>query len=130
VTVQRNRLPAASKVNEGPACNGVPPEWCESLYASASAYNSAGEVVWDDSAGKTIPGQITCPFVPAPGPQWPAHYSSTQELSWRQDRCALAGETGQPGHRNLNCPGTQVPAGPYRIVGNQMSAPVTITIAG
>jgi hypothetical protein len=120
---------SVTQANEGPACYGLPPEWCGNLQAFASAYNSAGEDVWDYGAGKVIPGFNTCPFAPAPGPGWPAHYSSTQELGWRQDRCALGDETGRPGQANPNCPGTQVPAGRYRIVGNWTSASATITIS-
>jgi hypothetical protein len=120
---------SVTQANDGPACYGVPPEWCGNLQAFASADNSAGEDVWDYGASKTIPGHNTCPFVPAPGPGWPAHYSNTQKLGWSQDKCALGDETGQPGHPNLNCPGTQVPAGTYRIVGNWTSAPATITIS-
>jgi hypothetical protein len=59
---------------------------------------------------------------------WPAHYSNTQNLDWHQEKCARD-EAGQPGHANPNCPGTQVPAGPYRIVGNETSASATITIS-
>ena len=119
---------SVTQVNEGPACNGIPPEWCGNLQAFASAYNSAGKDVWDYGASKTIPGQATCPFAPAPGPGWPAHYSNTQKLDWSQEKCAQA-DTLQPGHANPNCPGTQVPAGTYRIVGNETSASATITIS-
>jgi hypothetical protein len=119
---------SVTQVNEGPACNGLPPEWCGNLRAFASAWNSAGEDVWDNGAGKTVQGISTCPFAAAPGPGWPAHYSSTRNLDWSQDKCALD-ETGQPSHANPNCPGTQVPGGTYRIVGNQTSAPITITIS-
>ncbi len=63
---------SVTQVNEGPACYGIPPEWCGNLHAFASAINSAGEDVWDYGASKTIPGQITCPFAPAPGLMWPA----------------------------------------------------------
>jgi hypothetical protein len=120
---------SVTQVNEGPACNGIPPEWCGTLQAFASAYNSAGEDVWDYGASKTVPGQATCPFVPAPGPEWPRGYSNTQKLSWSQDTCAGAG-TVQPGQANPNCPGTQVAPGTYRIVGNWTSASATITISG
>jgi hypothetical protein len=121
---------SVTQVNEGPACYGIPPQWCGNLQAFASADNSAGDDVWDYGASKTIPGQNTCPFAPAPGPEWPAHYANTQKLDWSQDMCALADETGQPGQPNPNCPGTQVPAGTYRVVGNVTSAPATITISG
>jgi hypothetical protein len=116
-----------TETNEGPTCRGLPPEWCGHLQAFASAYNSAGKDVWDYGASKTIPGQITCPYTPAPGPSWAAHYSNTQQLVWSQDECARD-ETGAPGRANPNCPGTQVPAGGYRVVGNETSAPTTITI--
>lgn len=119
---------SVTQVNEGPACDGTPPEWCGSLQAFASAYNAAGEDVWDYGASKTIQGHTTCPFAAAPGPAWPAHYSSTQKLAWRQDKCAMPDATGQPGQPNRNCPGTRVPAGTYRIVGNGTSAPVTVAV--
>jgi hypothetical protein len=121
-------LISVTQVNEGPACNGIPPQWCGNLQAFASVYNSADEDVWDYGASKTIPGFNTCPFAPAPGPGWPTHYSNTQKLDWSQEKCARD-ETGRPGHANPNCPGTRVPAGTYRIVGNWTSAPATITIS-
>jgi hypothetical protein len=120
---------SVTQTNEGPTCHGTPPEWCGNLQAFASAYNPAGEDVWDSDASKTIQGQVTCPFEPAPGPGWPTHYSNTQKLDWSQDRCALGDETGRPGQANPNCTGTQVPAGRYRIVGNWTSASATITIS-
>jgi hypothetical protein len=120
---------SVTQANEGPTCYGIPPEWCGNLQAFASAYNSAGEDVWDYGASKTIPGHNTCPFAPAPGPGWPAHYSNTQKLDWSEDQCALEDETGRPGQTNPNCPGTHVPAGRYRIVGNWTSASATITIS-
>jgi hypothetical protein len=120
---------SVTQVNEGPTCYGLPPEWCGNLQAFASAYNSAGEDVWDYGASKIIPGFNTCPFAPAPGPGWPADYSNTQKLDWNQDRCALADKITRPGEANPNCPGTQVPAGRYRVVGNSTSASATITIS-
>ena len=120
---------SVTQVNKGPDCHGTPPEWCGNLGAFASAYNSAGEDVWDDGANPIIQGISTCPFAPAPGPDWPAGYSNTQKLHWSQDRCAFADEV-QPGHRNANCPGTQVADGTYRIIGNSTSAPAIITISG
>jgi hypothetical protein len=42
----------------------------------------------------------------------------------------LPDKIGQPGEANPNCPGTQVPAGRYRVVGNSTSASATITISG
>jgi hypothetical protein len=120
---------SVTQANQGPTCYGIPPEWCGNLQAFASAYNSAGEDVWDYGASKTIPGLNTCPFPPAPGPGWPARYSNTQKLDWSQEKCALGDEPPQPGRANPNCPGTQVPAGTYRIVGNWTSASATITIS-
>src|SRR5208282_1671055 len=38
---------SVTQTNEGPTCYGLPPEWCGNLQAFASAYNSAGEDVWD-----------------------------------------------------------------------------------
>lgn len=109
--------------NEGPACT-TPPKQCEPPPA-ASAYNPAGEDVWDYGAGK-FTGIPTCIVNPAPT-TWPAHYSYTQELDWSQDKC----ETGPIGEANPNCPGTQVPAGTYRIVGGTgTSESTTITITG
>jgi hypothetical protein len=119
---------SVTQVNEGPTCYGIPPEWCGNLQAFASAYNSAGEDIWDSGASKTIPGNNTCPFAAAPGPGWPAQYSNTEELDWSQDNCALD-DTGQPGQANPDCPGTPVPAGRYRIVGNSTAASITITIS-
>jgi len=118
---------SVTQTNEGPTCHGLPPQWCGHLQAFASVYNWAGEDIWDYGASKTTPGQITCPYTAAPGPSWPAHYSNTQNLDWTQGACARD-ETGDPGERNPNCPGTQAPAGTYRIVGNGTSAPITITI--
>jgi hypothetical protein len=108
--------------NEGPACT-TPTRQCGPPPA-ASAYNSAGEDVWDYGAGK-FTGIPTCTV--SPGPQtWPAHYSYTQELDWSQGKC----ETGPLGEANPNCPGTQVPAGTYRIVGGTgTSESATITIS-
>jgi hypothetical protein len=120
---------SVTQTNEGPTCHGIPPEWCGTLRAFASAYNSAGEDVWDSGASKTIQGQVTCPFVPAPGPGWPARYSNTQKLDWSQERCPLGGEAGRPGQANPDCTGAQVPAGGYRIVANATSASATITIS-
>jgi hypothetical protein len=121
---------SVTEANEGPTCYGIPPEWCGSLQAFASADNPAGQDVWDNDASRTIPGQETCPFAAAPGPRWPARYSDTQRLEWHQDRCASDFASDRPGHANPNCPGTPVPAGRYLIVGNGTSAPVTITITG
>jgi hypothetical protein len=119
---------SVTQTNKGPTCYGLPPQWCGNLQAFATVYNSAGEDIWDYGASKTIPGFDTCPFAPAPGPGWPAHYSNTQKLDWNQENCALD-EIGQPGHANPNCPGTRVPPGRYRIVGNWTSASATITIS-
>jgi hypothetical protein len=111
---------SVTQANEGPACStplvcGSPP--------IASAYNSAGRDVWDYGAGK-FTGIPTC-FSPTVQ-SVPAHYSSTQNLDWSQDKCT-AGPLGQP---NPNCPGTQVAAGTYRIVAGGTSASATITISG
>lgn len=81
--------------NEGPACSIPTPSPCGPPPAGASAYSSAGEDVWEYGAGT----QITCPYEPVTSVSYPAGYSSTQELNWSQDKCAL-------------------PAGTYRIVGN------------
>jgi hypothetical protein len=107
--------------NDGPACTTPLP--CPSPPA-ASAYNPAGDDVWDYGAS-TFTGIPTCP---SPTLQtWPAHYSSTQELDWSQGKCGI----GPLGQANPNCPGTQVPAGTYRIVsGTGTSVPATITISG
>jgi hypothetical protein len=94
-----------------------------------SAYNAAGEDVWDSDASKITSGSPSCfgAAVPGPGPTWPALSSSTLELDWSQYKCA-ENKTGQPGHANPNCPGTQVPAGTYRIV-DGTSASATFTIS-
>lgn len=108
--------------NEGPTCT-TPPQPCEPPPA-ASAYNSAGEDVWDYGAGK-FTGIPTCIVSPALQ-TWPARYSNTQILDWSQDKC----EAGPVGGANPNCPGTRVPAGTYRIVGGTgTSASATITIS-
>lgn len=110
--------------NEGPACStGPEPCWPP---PPASAYNSAGEDVWDYGAGKKPRGIPTC--MPDPPPQtWPAGYTSTQELDWSQDAC----KEGPLGRANPNCPGTQVPAGTYQIVASTgTSVSATITISG
>jgi hypothetical protein len=128
------------QANDGPVCT-TPPLTCGPPAAFASAYNSAGKDVWDNGATKTNPGQISCPWEPAslPNTPWPAHSSATQTLDWGQDNCT------QPvglwaGRTNPHCPGTQVPAGTYRIVGGYWSywsssdtlpsASATITISG
>jgi hypothetical protein len=110
--------------NEGPACS-TGPFPCPPP-PPASAYNSAGEDVWDYGAVKGPTGIPTC--MPDPPPQtWPAHYTSTQELDWSQDAC----RTGPLGQANPNCPGTQVPPGTYRIVASTgTSVSATITISG
>jgi hypothetical protein len=70
---------------------------------------------------------------------WTAYYSDTQVLGWSQGKCRDG--AGQRGHANLGCPGTQVRAGTYRIVGafyrsdwrtigHGPSASATITISG
>jgi hypothetical protein len=115
-----------TQANNGPACSTPTPP-C-GLPSAASAYNSAGEPVWEYGTGK-IEGQITCPPAAVASMTWSAHYSKTQRLRWSQDRCTQG--IGIPGHPNPNCPGTQVPAGTYRIVGgNGPSASVTVTLSG
>jgi hypothetical protein len=80
-----------------------------------TAYNAAGVDVWDGDASKTIPGGNTC-GIGGPDMTWTAGYSDTEEFSWGQDECTLA-TSWAPGRLNTNCPGTQLPAGPYRITG-------------
>ena len=113
--------------NEGPACSTVTPP-CGPTAPVAAAYNSGGEAVWVYGVGKTVMGPPLC----FPGPvttTWRAHSSYTQKYDWSQDKCAPPA-TGPAGHANPDCPGTQVPAGRYRIVGgNGPSASVTITIS-
>ena len=112
------------------------PVTCGVSTAFGSAYNSAGEDVWDNGASRTLPGQITCPPEPEPGDTWPAYYSRTQTLDWSQDACTLDPGPPYTGIPNPDCPGTQVPAGTYRIVSGYQnlwstpSASVTITISG
>ena len=106
-----------TQANDGPGCTMPPqPCWPWPPAAFASAYNPAGEDVWDYGARKTIPGtHITCPPGPGPSMTWTAYYSDTQILDWSQDACTQG--PGLPGHTNPECPGTQVSAGTYRIVG-------------
>jgi hypothetical protein len=111
---------SVTQANEGPTC--TTPLVC-GYTPVAAAFNSAGKDVWDYGAGK-FTGIPTC-FSPTLQ-TWPAHYLSTRKLDWSQDKC----EAGPLGSANPNCPGTQVPAGTYRIVGNGTSAPTTITISG
>lgn len=103
-----------SQVNDGPTCT-IPPQVCGSPHALVSAYNSAGVDIWDGDARKTIPGVGTCGFG-GPDMTWMAGYSDTEEFTWSQDECTLATSVA-PGQSNTNCPGTQLSAGPYRIVG-------------
>lgn len=113
--------------NEGPACSVPTPSPCGPPPPGASAYNSAGEDVWESGAGG---GQITCPPEPVTSVSYPAAYSNTQDLDWSQDKCALQPRRPFP---ILNCPRTQVPAGRYRIVGSygtSLQATATITISG
>jgi hypothetical protein len=103
-----------TQVNDGPTCT-IPPQVCGPPHALVTAYNSAGVDVWDGDARKTIPGGNTC----APGGPdmtWTAGYSDTEEFSWSQDECTVE-TTGTPGQSNPNCPGTRLPTGRYRIVG-------------
>jgi len=106
--------------NEGPACVIPTLSLCGPPPGRASAYNSAGEVVWE-SAG----GHITCPYEPVTSVSYPEGYSSTQQVDWSLGKCAL-----QPRRPILNCPRTLLPAGKYRIVGSYWtSASTTITIS-
>jgi hypothetical protein len=104
-----------------------------------SAYNSAGEDVWDYGARKTVPGHITCGAGSPPIMTWTASYSDIEILDWSQDKCRYGAD--QSGAANPDCPGTQLPAGTYRIVGifywsdgrvlgHSPSASATITISG
>jgi hypothetical protein len=104
-----------TQVNAGPACF-IPPQLCGPPQVVASAYDPAGEDVWDYGARKTIPGQYTCEL-DGPRVTWAAGHSDTRELSWGQDRCTTGPDSGQPGQPNPGCPGTQLPAGAYRITG-------------
>jgi hypothetical protein len=63
-----------SQANDGPGCV-TPPRPCGDPAAFASAYNSAGEDVWDYDAGKTIPGIASCPPEFAPGQPLPGVHS-------------------------------------------------------
>jgi hypothetical protein len=128
-----------TQAKDGPACT-MPSQPCGGPVALASAYNSAGKDVWDSHASKNIPGtQGTCLPVPLTNMTWLAHYSDIQKFGWNQDECTQG--FGPPGHANPHCPGRQVPAGRYRIVGvfdwsdwrvldHGPSASATITISG
>ena len=107
---------SVSEANDGPVCT-IPPQPCGPPSAFVSAHDVAGRDVWDPGARKTIRGMAVGDCLPEPGPSmtWPAHYSDTQIFDWGQDKCALG--PGLAGHVNPDCPGTQVPAGTYRIVG-------------
>lgn len=107
---------SVTQTNDGPVCT-IPPQPCEPPSAFASAYNSAGQDVWDSGASKTIPGQITCPPGSAPSMTWTADYSKTQEFGWSQDKCTVPETVHLPGRANPDCPGNQLSAGTYRIVG-------------
>jgi hypothetical protein len=117
---------SVTQANEGPACTIVVPP-CGPAAPDAAAYNSAGQAVWVYGVGKTLTG-ITC----FPGPvtvTWRAHSSDTQKYDWSQDKCTV--KVTRVGQESPDCPGTQVPAGRYRIVGgNGPTASVTITISG
>jgi hypothetical protein len=55
---------SVTQANDGPACT-TPPQPCGPPAAVASAYNSAGEDVWDAGADKTIGlTGATCPPKP------------------------------------------------------------------
>ena len=104
-----------TQVNAGPACS-IPPQLCGPPQVLASAYNSAGEDVWDYGAQKTIPGHATCEL-DGPRVTWAAGHSDTRELNWGQDECTRGTDDGQPGQPNPGCPATRLPAGTYRITG-------------
>ena len=127
-----------TQVNDGPTCT-IPPQVCGPPNAQVSAYNSAGMDVWDGDARKTVPGGDTC-LPDGPDMTWTAGYSDTEEFTWNQGKCTLATSVAT-GRQNTNCPGTQLPAGPYRIVGefwwvdgryggHGPSASATVTFSG
>jgi hypothetical protein len=120
---------SVTEANKGPACQGTA-ETCGPVPQSASAYNQAGKDVWDSGAGKTTTSGVgLCWSVP--GPMWRVHSAVTRELRWDQDDCARQDRSLLPGGLpNPDCPGTQLPAGTYRIVGNGGSAPAIITLSG
>jgi hypothetical protein len=119
---------SVTQANDGPTCSTITPP-CGPTLPWASAYNSAGKVVWVYGVGKTIVGPSDC-FIAPVTTTWRGQSSYTQEFDWRQDKCTPQ-VPGLVGHTNPGCPGTQVPAGRYRIVGgNGPSASTSITIAG
>jgi hypothetical protein len=104
-----------TQANDGPACT-IPHQPCGPPQAVVSAYNSAGEDVWDYGASKTnSEGHPTC-GLDGPSMTWAAGYSDTQELDWSQVECTRS-EAAMLGQPNPDCPGTQLPAGTYRIAG-------------
>jgi hypothetical protein len=107
---------SVTQVNDGPVC-AIPPQPCGAPSAFVSAYNTLGKDVWEPGARKIIRGLLgaTCPPEPGPSMTWAALSSDTQKFVWGQDRCAPG--PGRAGRVNPDCPGTQVPAGRYRIVG-------------
>ena len=121
----RSVIITVTMTNSGPTCEGTPPWWCGQ---EASAYDSSGTDVWDLGAGPTTPqGVRNCP---AALEQTVAHGSSSAErLSWQQDQCTFD-PSAQPIGPNPDCPGTQVPDGTYKVVGDAgMAPPVTVTIS-
>ena len=116
---------SVTQANEGPTCSILVPP-CGPAVPEAAAYNSAGEAVWIYGVGKTLNGN-TC--FPAPTTvTWRAHSLYSQKYDWSQDKCTV--KVTRVGQARPDCPGTQVPAGRYRIVGgNGPSASVTITIS-
>lgn len=131
---------SVTQANDGPVCT-IPPQPCGTPVAFTTAYNAAGKDVWDPGARKTNWGLEVgdCPPEPGPSMTWTTHYADTQIFDWSQDECALG--PGLPGHVNPDCPGTQVPAGTYRIagvfywsdgrvLGKGPTASATITISG
>jgi hypothetical protein len=112
--------------NRGPACSIPTGSPCGPAPPGASAYNSAGEDVWESGAGG---GQITCPPEPVTSVTYPAGYSSSEDIDWSQDKCVLQLRPVLL----LKCPRTQVHAGRYRIIasyGTPEQATATITISG
>jgi hypothetical protein len=116
---------SVTQANEGPTCSILVPP-CGPAAPDAAAYNSAGEPVWVYGAGKTL-NTNTC-FTGPVTVTWRARSSYSQKYDWSQDKCTV--KVTRAGQASPDCPGTQVPAGRYRIVGgNGPSASVTITIS-
>lgn len=106
--------------NAGPACT-----------VNASGYacprvnidNSSGALVWSNAA----PSTTGCPSAFIGPTVLPANWSQSTPITWGQDNCT-------PGQ--AACPGPQVPAGPYSVLGQDAggssqipaAAPVGITL--